>query len=609
MIRICRIAPVTVLAALLWTAASAVAQTLPPVPFPPQNPLTEPKRVLGKILFWDEQLSSDDTVACGTCHVPSSGGADPRGAVNPGPDGLFGSADDIQGSPGVVRRDASGEAIEDAVFGFEPQVTGRAAPSFLASLFAREMFWDGRASSAFTDPLDDSVVLIPNGGALESQSVKPILSSVEMAHDGRTWAEVTAKLESVRPLRYADSLPADALAAIAASPSYAQLFAAAFGDSAITPARIAMAIATYERTLAPGQTPWDRFVAGDTGAMTPSQVQGWNVFRGGAAACSRCHVPPMFTNNDFLNLGLRPAAEDEGRLTVSGLAEDFGDMKMPGLRNVGLRRTLMHTGGITGVPDAIDFYLQARGHRFFTADLDGIPPNNAPLGGIRIAPEDRPAIIDFLANALTDPRVAAETFPFDRPRLGSEAGAGVVRCANVALSDCKVARVPGRSPVRLVDAVGNDRDAIAWKLNGAESSDLADFGTPTTTDGAVLCLYEGEAADALIFEGRAPADGDCSDGACWRTIGAAASGKGFRYSSRTGSPDGVRKLNLKTGVDGKAKVSVTLAGASIATSAFGVPALPMALPLTVQLQSSSGACWTVEYAASTVNSAVAFTSR
>jgi cytochrome c peroxidase len=39
---------------------------LPPVPIPAENPITEPKRVLGKILFWDEQLSSDDTVACGT---------------------------------------------------------------------------------------------------------------------------------------------------------------------------------------------------------------------------------------------------------------------------------------------------------------------------------------------------------------------------------------------------------------------------------------------------------------------------------------------------------------------------------------------------------------
>ena len=68
--------------------------------------VAEPKRVLGKILFWEEQLSSDDTVACGTCHIPAAGGADPRLSANPGPDGLFGTADDTIGSAGIVRRNA-----------------------------------------------------------------------------------------------------------------------------------------------------------------------------------------------------------------------------------------------------------------------------------------------------------------------------------------------------------------------------------------------------------------------------------------------------------------------------------------------------------------------
>jgi cytochrome c peroxidase len=49
-----------------------------PVPYPTENPFSEEKRVLGKVLFWDEQLSSDRTVACGTCHVSGSAGTDPR---------------------------------------------------------------------------------------------------------------------------------------------------------------------------------------------------------------------------------------------------------------------------------------------------------------------------------------------------------------------------------------------------------------------------------------------------------------------------------------------------------------------------------------------------
>ncbi|MBM3962883.1 MAG: di-heme enzyme, partial [Planctomycetes bacterium] len=68
--------------------APALAAQLPTPYVPPQNPQSPAKIVLGKVLFWDEQLSSDDTVACGTCHLPEFGGSDGRlvGGVHPGAD-------------------------------------------------------------------------------------------------------------------------------------------------------------------------------------------------------------------------------------------------------------------------------------------------------------------------------------------------------------------------------------------------------------------------------------------------------------------------------------------------------------------------------------------
>src|ERR1700754_3621678 len=95
------------LGAFLSLASFVQGQGLPPVPFPPQNPLTEQKRVLGKLLFWDEQLSSDNTVACGTCHQGAGGGSDPRpsrpGYVgNPGPDNMRGTSDDRPGATGIA---------------------------------------------------------------------------------------------------------------------------------------------------------------------------------------------------------------------------------------------------------------------------------------------------------------------------------------------------------------------------------------------------------------------------------------------------------------------------------------------------------------------------
>ncbi len=258
-----RTGPTIIGIGLICLSQIALAQLVTAPPTSPENPVTEEKRVLGKILFWDEQLSSDDTVACGTCHIPAAGGADPRLSAHPGPDGLFGTDDDTIGSAGIVHRDISNDAVVDSVFGTDRQVTRRSSPTILMSMYAEDIFWDGRARSAFPDPLSPSDIVIASGGALESQAAVPILSNVEMASDGRTWADVTNKLAVVTPLARAVNIPADMVAALIQSPSYPELFADAFGDTDITPNRIGMAIATYERTLVPDDTPWDRFMAGD----------------------------------------------------------------------------------------------------------------------------------------------------------------------------------------------------------------------------------------------------------------------------------------------------------------------------------------------------------
>jgi len=394
------------LCAVLSAAAAIPARALPPVPVPAESPVSEPKRVLGKALFWDEQLSSDDTVACGTCHLPERAGADPRPAVHPGESA--GTGDDVRGSFGVVRRDASGAAIEDPVFGFGRQVTPRAAPGFFGGLWGSASFWDGRAGGEFRDPLTGEV-RIASGGSLESQALAPILSPVEMAREGRTWADVTGKLAGVAPLALASDLPADLDAALSGGAGYPELFQAAFGDPAITPVRIAFALATYERTLVPDQTPWDAFVAGDAAALSASQQQGWAFFQ--SSACASCHVPPIFTNAGFTNIGVRPIEEDAGRMDVTGDPADAGLFKTPTLRNAGLKPTFMHQGGLDSPAAAVGFYLPTELH---------FQPNLDPRIPVDIPPAERAPLVDFIANGLTDPRVAARSFPFDRPTLASE---------------------------------------------------------------------------------------------------------------------------------------------------------------------------------------------
>ena len=413
-----------VLAIAAGSVTSASAQPIPPFPqvqAPPQNPITPEKAVLGKILFWDEQLSTSLTMSCGSCHQPNRAGADPRQARHPGPDGLLNNGDDRIASPGVIRSDAENDYLRDALFALNPQVTDRAANSNINAAFAPQLFWDGRARGEFRDPATNSVI-IPVGGALESQSVQPPLSTVEMAHDEIDWAQVASRLERSRPLDLATNHPADVAAALADQPDYPELFERAFGDGAITPTRIAFALATYQRTLIANQTPWDAFIAGNPAALTPQQARGWNAFQ--ASNCNQCHIPPLFTGNGFRNVGLRPPAEDLGLQLTTGNAADRGKFKVPGLRNVGLKTTFMHNGqfnpgatppGSTPLTEVIRFYARAPGA------APQFPDNRDPIMlNVNVPPPAAADIEAFLRGGLLDPRVAAQTFPFDRPTLAAQ---------------------------------------------------------------------------------------------------------------------------------------------------------------------------------------------
>lgn len=397
------------LVALALLAAGGANGQLPPVPVPAENPITDEKRVLGKILFWDEQLSSNDTVACGTCHRPAWGGADARDAVNPGTDP--GTIDDVHGSPGIAALDSGGLPVVHAKFGRGPQVTARATPSFFGALWAPAVFWDGRAGGELRDPVTGSVV-IAAGGALESQILATLENPAEMAKPGQQWGELTGKLERVRPLALATNLPADVDTAIRKHGGYERLFAAAFGDTAVTPVRIALAIATYERTLVADQSPWDRYAAGDETALSSAERFGLKALED--FHCLKCHTPPLFTNNEFFNIGLRRSEFDRGREAITGDPEDAGEMRVPSLRNSGLRARFMHTGEFATLGAAISFYRTGP----VLPDRDGIP--GAGIYTFNMSAVTEADIRAFLSTALTDPRVRAEEFPFDRPTLQSE---------------------------------------------------------------------------------------------------------------------------------------------------------------------------------------------
>ena len=281
-----------------------------------------------------------------------------------------------------------------------------------------ELFWDGRAGTTFINP-ETGAVSIPSGGALESQSVGPILSFVEMADAGRTWGDVRSKLERVVPLALATNVPADVAGAIQTHYDYSGLFADAFGDPAITAERIGFALATYQRTLNPDQTPWDLYIAGQTSALTSQERQGLNAFMSNGLRCAICHTPPLFSDGSYRNLGLRDIAEDDGRRSVTGVFSDRGKFKVPSLRNAGLRTRYFHNGDplFNSLFLSIFFYNQGGG--FFLDNKDPL------MNGVFMAPSTASDITAFIQNGLTDPRVAHGAAALRPPHPGERAAPGV----------------------------------------------------------------------------------------------------------------------------------------------------------------------------------------
>ncbi len=393
---------------------SEIFSPLSPPPAPGGNPVTAAKAYLGKALFWDEQLSSTLTVSCGTCHRASEGGSDPRTIVNnarsrnPGFDNVFNTPDDVFGSPGVPLNNLDGTYSPSSSFGFNEQVTPRKAPSYLnAGLGFNGLFWDGRASTTFRDPLTGAV-LLTEWASYESQILGPPVNSGEMGHGNRNWTQVANQIAVAKPLALASNIP-PSLAEWINGRTYPELFEDAFGSPEVTPARIAMAIATHERTLFSDRAPLDRY-ASAIEPLTAQEDRGRQIYV--TAQCSFCHGGPLLSDQNFHNIGVRPQAEDIGRESVTGSANDRARFKTPTLRNVELRAPYMHNGEFATLEEVVEFYN--RGGDFNAPNKD---PRVRPLN---LTGEQKADLVAFLKRPMTDPRVAGELPPFDRPQLYTE---------------------------------------------------------------------------------------------------------------------------------------------------------------------------------------------
>ena len=194
----------------------------------------------------------------------------------------------------------------------------RHAQTLINRAWGKSQFWDGRAPT------------------LEAQVIVPVTNPNEMA---MTPDGVVQKLRGIR--------------------GYEPLFASAFGDSTITFERIAQAIATFERSIASGNSAYDRYAAGDKSALTKQQKDGLDFFNK-KGECAECHKAPNFSDEKFANIGvgMDQPHPDPGRADVTKKRSDFGKFKVPTLRDLAVRAPYMHDGGVKTLSEVLDIYAK-----------------------------------------------------------------------------------------------------------------------------------------------------------------------------------------------------------------------------------------------------------
>jgi hypothetical protein len=239
-----------------------------------------------------------------------------------------------------------------------------------------------------------------------------------MGHVGRDWNDVISRIENSAPLAVAANAPPRLLNWIAGR-SYPELFTEAFGDAEISATRVAMAIATHERTLYSNETPFDDFLLSNKG-LTAQELSGRVIFTN---TCDNCHSGAQITDNQFHYTGVHPNGDDIGRGEVTGIADDMGKMRTPGLRNVELRAPYMHNGQFETLEEVIEFYNRSGdfpGGGVIPGSGGDLYPLNElgpPLG---LTAQDKADLLAFLTRPLTDARLVEGLPPFDRPTLFTE---------------------------------------------------------------------------------------------------------------------------------------------------------------------------------------------
>ncbi len=267
----------------------------------------------------------------------------------------------------------------------------RNSPTVVNAVYYTAQFWDGRAAT------------------LEEQAKGPFLNPVEHG------------LKDFNPV----------IEIIRKDPGYPAMFKKAFGvaPAEITIEHVVKAIASFERTIISGDSPFDRYqYGGQKDAMSEAAIRGLQVYRT-KARCQDCHrieqTSAIFTDNKYHNLGVgfsviepdlfetvekvkkaRQSGQklddtvleskkisELGRFVVTLELDDIGRFKTPTLRNVAVTAPYMHDGSIETLEEVIELYDQGG---------EDNPMLDSGIRPLRLTDQEKADLLEFL-RALTSP--------------------------------------------------------------------------------------------------------------------------------------------------------------------------------------------------------------
>lgn len=254
---------------------------------------------------------------------------------------------------------AFGDAVKTS-FGHDRQRGRRNAISLITAGWQKSLFWDGRSES------------------LEAQAEGPIFDHREMA---------------ARPGEVEGRLNADA--------DYRNQFETVFGIDEISLEEVNKALATYQRSLKPRRSKWQRALREGTQVLSDQELTGLDLFRR-KAGCANCHNGPLLSDERFHNLGLTfygRRLEDLGRYEVTRDPADTGAFKTPSLHNVSRTGPYMHNGLMPTLEGIINFYDAGGAHprpRPDQVDDPLFPKTSALLKPLDLTAEEKAALAAFL---------------------------------------------------------------------------------------------------------------------------------------------------------------------------------------------------------------------